>query len=307
MSRRHAVLEQRDDIFVLRDNGSSNGTLVNGDKVEAEKTLRDGDLVAIGSARLLFQLDDGALHSDEEPEPVELLTDNDIASASSSDVAPAAKPVTGGNVACPSCGKKATRSDRFCRACGSELEKKTSIPCTACGTTVPLPADFCGHCGHALPKQVRGGAFATKPHRKSELLGDDDTEASRPEPGARQHPRRGRAAGRSAGEPAEFGVRLVAGLVDSMILGLPLLVATLLWGMFALEGDGGRAALDSGVQLRLRLDRLLVDLPRLLRRLLGGARCHPGQEFVGSRRRDRRRRDAHRDPARRAQGGRLLD
>ena len=31
VSRRHAILEQRDDVFVLRDNGSANGTLVNGD------------------------------------------------------------------------------------------------------------------------------------------------------------------------------------------------------------------------------------------------------------------------------------
>ena len=70
VSRRHAILEQRDDIFVLRDNNSSNGTLVNGDKVEAEKTLRDGDLVAIGSSRLLFQLEDGAAASSPEAAPV---------------------------------------------------------------------------------------------------------------------------------------------------------------------------------------------------------------------------------------------
>ena len=60
VSRRRAILEQRDDIFVLRDNNSGNGTLVHGDRVDTEKTLRDGDLVAIGSSRLLFQLDDGA-------------------------------------------------------------------------------------------------------------------------------------------------------------------------------------------------------------------------------------------------------
>ena len=63
VSRRHAILEQREDIYVLRDNNSANGTLVNGDKVDAEKTLRDGDLVAIGSSRLLFQLDDGVAAS----------------------------------------------------------------------------------------------------------------------------------------------------------------------------------------------------------------------------------------------------
>jgi len=58
VSRRHAILEHRDNQYILRDNNSSNGTMVNGDRVDIEKPLRDGDLVAIGSSRLLFQLDE---------------------------------------------------------------------------------------------------------------------------------------------------------------------------------------------------------------------------------------------------------
>ena len=53
VSRRHAILEHRDNQYILRDNNSSNGTMVNGDRVDMEKPLRDGDLVAIGSSRLL--------------------------------------------------------------------------------------------------------------------------------------------------------------------------------------------------------------------------------------------------------------
>src|SRR6266545_610376 len=54
VSRRHAVIEYRGSQYFLRDCNSSNGSLVNGDRV-SERSLRDGDLVAIGTARLLFR------------------------------------------------------------------------------------------------------------------------------------------------------------------------------------------------------------------------------------------------------------
>src|ERR687897_248330 len=56
VSRRHAVIEYRGSQYFLRDCNSSNGSLVNGDRV-TERTLRDGDLVAIGTARMLFRED----------------------------------------------------------------------------------------------------------------------------------------------------------------------------------------------------------------------------------------------------------
>src|SRR5574341_1652384 len=56
VSRRHAVIELRGSTYFLRDCNSSNGSLVNGDRV-SERSLRDGDLVAIGTARLLFRDD----------------------------------------------------------------------------------------------------------------------------------------------------------------------------------------------------------------------------------------------------------
>src|SRR5439155_61265 len=56
VSRRHAVIEYRGSQYYLRDCNSSNGSLVNGDRV-SERNLRDGDLVAIGTARLLFRDD----------------------------------------------------------------------------------------------------------------------------------------------------------------------------------------------------------------------------------------------------------
>jgi pSer/pThr/pTyr-binding forkhead associated (FHA) protein/uncharacterized RDD family membrane protein YckC len=261
VSRRHAILEQRDDIFVLRDNNSSNGTLVNGDKVEAEKTLRDGDLVAIGSSRLLFQLDDGAAAAETESPPEgAAVAPSDSASRAGSEASPpgaaqAAKPAAAANISCPSCGKKSLLTDRFCRACGSELEKKTSVACTACGKTVPLPAEFCGHCGHELPKKDRAGAFATRQHASSELLGEVSDTDSKSRSVAPGRPRPGRPAGLlkpgpkpgpKEEEPAGFGVRLVAAIVDSMILGIPLFVATLIWTTFALDGGDGAPQFPQG-------------------------------------------------------------
>jgi adenylate cyclase len=54
VSKRHAVVEQRADGFVLRDLGSSNGTFVNGRRVD-ELVLRDGDEIVVGGSRIVFR------------------------------------------------------------------------------------------------------------------------------------------------------------------------------------------------------------------------------------------------------------
>ena len=150
VSRRHAILEQRDDVFVLRDNGSANGTLVNGDKMDSEHTLRDGDLVAIGSARLLFQLDNEQSADPDETELPEAGGEASAFGGSASDSrhAEANKPGPGGKLRCASCATLSLPNERFCRKCGFELARKQAATCTACGRRVQLPAEFCGHCGH---------------------------------------------------------------------------------------------------------------------------------------------------------------
>jgi len=55
VSRRHAQIVQTDAGFVLRDLGSKNGTFVNGQEVQEDYLLRDGDEIQIALAvRLLF-------------------------------------------------------------------------------------------------------------------------------------------------------------------------------------------------------------------------------------------------------------
>ena len=55
VSRHHCVFHVDDFTVRLRDLGSTNGTLVNGERLSGEKTLKAGDRVTVG--RLSFELD----------------------------------------------------------------------------------------------------------------------------------------------------------------------------------------------------------------------------------------------------------
>ena len=53
VSRKHAVLLERDGAFVIEDQGSLNGTFVNRKRIESAE-LEDGDELQIGKYRLTF-------------------------------------------------------------------------------------------------------------------------------------------------------------------------------------------------------------------------------------------------------------
>jgi len=55
VSRRHAEIRVREGTYFVADLGSSNGTLLNGQPVEGEAPLADGDVVQVGSATLTFR------------------------------------------------------------------------------------------------------------------------------------------------------------------------------------------------------------------------------------------------------------
>lgn len=133
VSRRHAVVEFRGSQFFLRDCNSSNGSLVNGDRV-SERSLRDGDLLAIGTARLLFR------------------DDIDIEETGAKVVQHPSAP----RLSCPSCSADYRKGDLFCRQCGGALlpSPPSKAVCAACGTAVPLPARFCNACGRPLPPEA---------------------------------------------------------------------------------------------------------------------------------------------------------
>jgi uncharacterized RDD family membrane protein YckC len=150
VSRRHAVIEHRGTQFFLRDCSSANGSVVNGDRV-SERGLRDGDLVAIGSVRLLFR-----------EEPAEPGVTGKVVPH------PSAAPL-----ACPSCGGDYRRGDLFCRECGVQVAQPSGPPkavCSSCGSAVPLPARFCNACGTTL---AADGHRLEEPPASKEALSRD--------------------------------------------------------------------------------------------------------------------------------------
>ena len=57
VSRAHAVLQRYPGGWTVRDLGSANGTLVNGEVIHGERRLHSGDEVRVGSSRLVFRDD----------------------------------------------------------------------------------------------------------------------------------------------------------------------------------------------------------------------------------------------------------
>jgi pSer/pThr/pTyr-binding forkhead associated (FHA) protein/uncharacterized RDD family membrane protein YckC len=256
VSRRHAVIEFRGSQFYIRDCNSSNGSLVNGDRV-SERNLRDGDLVAIGTARLLFR---------EEGE---------LEEAGAKVVPHPSAP----RFQCPTCRADHRKGDLFCRQCGGPLadDLPPRAVCASCGTAVTLPARFCNACGSQLPAQAGGppavpdlertqpggeslfpdappGRQHTPAHQPAGAAApaQGSTPASRPPhpasaaAAAASHPPAAASVARpprpravppradtfrrdvpsgaerhfDSSEPAGFGERLAAGLVDSALVGL---------------------------------------------------------------------------------------
>ena len=54
VSRLHAVLESHGFAWSVRDVGSRNGTYLNGERISAERVLRSGDELRVGTSRLIF-------------------------------------------------------------------------------------------------------------------------------------------------------------------------------------------------------------------------------------------------------------
>ena len=61
VSRRHAVLRRQGGDLVVEDLGSSNGTMVNGERLSGPRALRDGDKLKLGAVEIRVMI--------PEPEP----------------------------------------------------------------------------------------------------------------------------------------------------------------------------------------------------------------------------------------------
>jgi pSer/pThr/pTyr-binding forkhead associated (FHA) protein/uncharacterized RDD family membrane protein YckC len=283
VSRRHAVIEHRGSQFFLRDCSSANGSVVNGDRV-SERGLRDGDLVAIGSMRLLFR-----------EEPIEAGAGGKVVPHPSS--AP---------LVCPFCGGEYRRGDLFCRDCGKQVAQPSGPPrtvCASCGTAVALPARFCPACGATLapdgertegpgetkpagrgdtqpvpavspepPSAPRAaGSMAMAPEREAAATPPQGApvpstpQAERrlaPERRAERERRTERPSPRAA-EPADFASRLAAFVVDGVFVlsGQAILLAPAGWYWWA--RDAPRAPADVSF-LPVLASATLVPLALLL-------------------------------------------
>src|SRR5262245_66265237 len=60
VSRLHAQVERQDDSYFIEDQGSRNGTFVNGRRVTGKQRLSDGDRIGIGNVELTFRDSAGA-------------------------------------------------------------------------------------------------------------------------------------------------------------------------------------------------------------------------------------------------------
>ena len=54
-SARHAIVELADGAWWIEDQGSTNGTLLNGARIGRRERIRDGDVVDIGRVSLRFE------------------------------------------------------------------------------------------------------------------------------------------------------------------------------------------------------------------------------------------------------------
>jgi hypothetical protein len=144
VSRRHLRFVHRADNVFVEDLRSSNGTLVNGDVVNAPIELADGDEIVVGSRVITVRvLDDGdpeaALSTliigegklPKAEEEVDPATEQREARAKTSQFPRVAEP-PGTNQRCPRCGSPVGETDLKCAVCknrwGSRAMSSPTIP-----------------------------------------------------------------------------------------------------------------------------------------------------------------------------------
>lgn len=157
VSRRHAVLTVDEQGVAVRDLGSRNGVLVNGERLEGTKKLRHLDRITIGAQ-------DMVVVEVDEQRP--------------------GSPVAGEATPCTACGNTVRADELFCRKCGASAKRRAR---TLAGQTVELqrpvvagtgkphggsdPDDVTRqHSGLALLAGIADKAFALERYEEAERI-----------------------------------------------------------------------------------------------------------------------------------------
>jgi serine phosphatase RsbU (regulator of sigma subunit) len=78
LSRHHAEIRRRGESAFLADLRSKNGTLLNGERVAAERQLRHGDVISLGEHRLTFSEDEEPPEETAAPEGTRIFSAREI-------------------------------------------------------------------------------------------------------------------------------------------------------------------------------------------------------------------------------------
>lgn len=135
VSQKHALVELDGGACVVRDLGSTNGTLVNGIRISAPTALRDGDVISCGAAGLAVA---GPAAGGRHDQTLALKPEEAARLAAALRAAPAAGPTAASPATgpafpatrpldslrqCPRCGAPSPREAKFCGVCGGTLGK----------------------------------------------------------------------------------------------------------------------------------------------------------------------------------------
>ncbi len=139
VSRRHARIVFDGREYLFHDCESSNGSLLNGDRV-SERKLTDGDVLWLGASRLLFRAPENQVEGN---------------------LAKVIQHPSSQRMKCPACEQPYQAGDVFCRQCGTTIEAQQAVSqCASCNARVVGPARFCNACGDSLaPRAGRSLAF----------------------------------------------------------------------------------------------------------------------------------------------------
>lgn len=127
VSRHHATLRLDGALAEVTDHGSSNGTFVNGRRIEGRVEVADGDRVMVGETVLVLHL-----------------------------VSPAGVPeatirIEADALFCPACSAPVPRGATLCPACGGPVRSAGTVAPAAPAPPAPIPARFAPPAASAPP------------------------------------------------------------------------------------------------------------------------------------------------------------